>query len=607
MAHPRPSAWALIGVLVVGLLLSPASALVVSAAPPDRSKCQPEFKDYIWGNDQKPPPWIFVLRNSGPEGVKGHVTQVDFWDYVGVVLSTEYSGTGPRGPIWQRLGALTVKQYGWYYVNQWRGGKVAFEGTDPDTGEPTTTYECYHVKDTTADQLYKPIKWDSRLGPQTDPTAWVLWREHQPSVNNLVGMRETWHISMRKWKATKNKSFMFLSGYRSGSRVPCGTDATGFRIYQASLRDCTTDFKNLTFEETVRRYFEPVYLVNTRDHDIVDGDSFWGDLGVLTPGNSGATSVRLYSAGSDNRFASAATRSLAIDFGLMPIQSSGTGNVHTPLSATDTRAMLSDLFVLAGNKLWLAKAIGGPDGYSSPTSTDVNSATGLVVDDFDGDMLADAGLITPTGLKVMRSRGDGTFMDSFNDAPAWLTGEFATRTFVGAGDFNGDGKADLVVRNTDGSYETALSRASCTYFGARGACPTDATGAPGLRDLAPAGQEAWAAANVKHVVADFDRDGRDDLVAIVKDGSDSKVWAMRSVGDGTFAAPQLMGTFAISFDNTTPVAMDINPDGMTDLAFIGANSITWLRTNERSASPASMTLMPVTNLNQGLGANFKPY
>lgn len=576
------------------------------------SVCQEGF--YTWGNDQKPPPTVFVLRSSGPDGIKGHVTPVDFWDYVGVVVRTEYSGGGPRGPIWQRLGALTVKQYAWYYVNQWRGGKVAFEVTD-DEGNPKTIYECYHVKDSTADQLYKPIKWDQNLGPQTSPEAWVPRR--QPTANNLVGMRETWHVSMRKWKTTKNKSFMFLSGYRSGSKAPCGTDATGFRIYQASLRDCTTDFKNLTFEETVRRYFSPVYLVNTRDHDILgDNGNYVGDLGVIVSDPAGSK-VQVYAGNATDKFGAMSQENLGITWSAIVGQ--GAGNVHTPrfneqpnksFVEADPAAMLSDLFVLTADKqLWLAKATTGnsaPYEAATPTSTNVNGATGLIVDDFNGDLLADAGLITPTGLKVMRSQGDGTF----GAATDWITGDLsaATRPFVGAGDFNGDGKADLIVRNAaDGSYQSALSRATCTNFSSVGVCPVEAQGLPGLQDFVSAAIDpTWHGSNaVKHVVGDFDRDGRDDLVAIVKDGSNSKVWAMRSVGDGSFAAPQLMGTFAISFDNTTPVAMDINPDGMTDLAFVGASSITWLRTNERSASPASMTLMPATTV--GPGASFKPY
>jgi len=37
---------------------------------------------------------------------------------------------------------------------------------------------------------------------------------------------------------------MFLTGYRSGYQNPCGSDSTGYKIFQKSLFDCTV--KNLT-------------------------------------------------------------------------------------------------------------------------------------------------------------------------------------------------------------------------------------------------------------------------------------------------------------------------------------------------------------------------
>jgi hypothetical protein len=80
---------------------------------------------------------------------------------------------------------------------------------------------------------------------------------------------------------------------------------------------------------------------------------------------------------------------------------------------------------------------------------------------------------------------------------------------------------------------------------------------------------------------------------------------MRSIGDGTFANAQSLGGFNVSFDNFTPVAIDVSPDSMSDVALVSANSIAWLRTNERTVNPASMTLMPSTNA--GPGPGFKAF
>ena len=56
--------------------------------------------------------------------------------------------TGAKGPIWQRMGAQSVKQYGWYYTMHWRGGKV----TNYNADGSVASVECFDVRDTTADR-----------------------------------------------------------------------------------------------------------------------------------------------------------------------------------------------------------------------------------------------------------------------------------------------------------------------------------------------------------------------------------------------------------------------------------------------------------------------
>ena len=194
-----------------------------------------------------------------------------------------------------RIGALTVKQYAWYKAMYWGGGRVTF--LNPDG--VTTTTQCYDLKDTTADQIYKDVKPDP-----DNPGQWIP--ANVPTEANLKAMRETWHISMRKWMPDKNKSRLFLSGYRSG-KAACRAApiADGFKIFQKSLRDC--GIKGMTFEETMRRYFEPnLQLVDVRAHDVVEDNGMWrGDLGVLN--DNGAW--RLYR-GNPDGFASGPTGSL---------------------------------------------------------------------------------------------------------------------------------------------------------------------------------------------------------------------------------------------------------------------------------------------------------
>jgi hypothetical protein len=458
------------------------------------------------------------------------------------------------------------------------------------TGATTTTVECYHVKDTTADQLYKPEQWDPTI------EAWVP--KNEPSGQNLAAMRDTWHYTLRKWVSRTNQSAMFLSGYRSGSSVPCGSDSVGTQVRQASLRDCIR--KGLTLEESLRKYFEPVYLADTRGHDIIgDNENYRGDLAVLVPDGS-AAQARIYRSSSSGQFGSPVSKafgSVAFD----SVRGQGVGNVHLPSLAKtgdDTDSGLhADLFVLTTGKLWLARATGR--GFGAPVGTAVSGVNRLVVDDFNGDRLADAGLVRNGGLQVMLSTGTG----SFSPATSWLAADLSvgSAVYVAAGDFNGDGKADLLTRDSAGTYASALSRPSCTNFASVGECPPGAVGEPGLEPLAPAiGALSELASSVKHVVGDYDRDGRDDLIAIVRHSSGIKVLGLRSLGDGSFANPLNLGVFNFQFGAVQPVAMDVNPDGMVDVALLSSGSISWLRTAERKSTPAHMdAISPTRTLTGG--------
>ena len=569
MTHPRPSASALIGVLLATFTFA-APATPVVASTPSPSVCSPGEGPTLWTDQDHPPTTIRVLRSKGPSA--GQVQTVNFWKYVGTVLRVEYSTGLDTPPGWMRMGALAVKQYGWYYALHWRGGYISLTTANPD-GTTTTTVACYDVKDTTADQLYKP--------EETWPDG-TIFKGATPSPANLRAMRETWNLSLRKWMKKKGKSKLFLTSYRAGTKVPCGSDATGTKVMQKSLRDCLA--KELTFGEVLREYFEPMYVVDSRTNDVLTGDGSWaGDLGVLAPTSNNQTQWRLYPGRSES---ATFGRPTAGTFGtsFSAVVGYGTGNVDAvdEQGANDER-LLADLMMLTANgKLLVAHANGS--GYDSPTATTLGSAADrLVVGDFDGDLLSDAGLLRSNGdgtstLSVMYSRGDG----SFSAATQRWTGSFdvaASDVFVAAGDVNGDGKADLIIRDTTGAYSTADSPATCYDLSTWGTCPAHAAAAPTLQAATAAADPGWAAANVKNAVGDYDRDGRDDVLAVVKDGTGVKVFGLRSRGDGTFADRLLLfASGSIPFANAIPAAINVNTDGIVDLAFVsenGSSSRTW--------------------------------
>ncbi|MEP7159148.1 MAG: VCBS repeat-containing protein [Chloroflexota bacterium] len=559
MLNPRPSAWALVFVLVAGLLGSASAPGPVAAVT---GECTG------WTDNFHPPTEIRVKRGSGPNA--GHVEVVPFWNYVGTVLRAEYASGATTGTMWMRLGALTVKQYGWYYAMHWRGGKVTTANEDG-----STTVECWDVQDNTNDQIYKPQKLVNGV--------WVP--ANVPTPVNLKGMTETWHITLRKYNIKKKYSRLFLTGYRSGKKKPCGADSTGFKIFQKSLRDCTR--KLLNFEEVVREYFEPnVEIVDVRTHDVLDDAGKWlGDLGVLKQNGTG-TDWRVYaptfSGGQAGDFAPAVSGDLGIPWANIAL------NGAVDVNGDDR----TDVVVLTtSGKLRVALANG--TGYGALSSQDLPAGTPtgtMIVGDFDGDLLGDVGLLRstpvipgpgdPATLVVMRGAADGTF----GSPQDWWRGALDLSTqLVSPGDTNGDGKADLIIRDASVGlrYWVAPSFASCADFAAVGSC----TLVPGVGlDIAALwfDRPEWLPNNYKLTPADFDRDGRTDLVLVSKETTGIKVLALKALKSGGFADPQtLWSNTSLAFSDTMAVGMDVNTDGLADVALLrkdGTNTaLRWLR------------------------------
>ena len=152
-----------------------------------------------------------------------------------------------------RAGAVAVKQYGWYYARKWRGGK-------------TSSGACYDVKDTSADQIYRP---ETRsAGP-----------------NQLKAVATTWNLSIRRTRDGKPGRFI-LTGYSPGSIATCGAEKNGYRLYQKGVKACAND--GLTYEQIARIYYgKTLQLTDPGRHNIAGGANGPGDTGAVVPDGDG--------------------------------------------------------------------------------------------------------------------------------------------------------------------------------------------------------------------------------------------------------------------------------------------------------------------------------
>jgi peptidoglycan hydrolase-like amidase len=160
-----------------------------------------------WDSRTQPPQTIAVYRVS-----EGFVERVDFKHYVINVVSSEWN---VEQPALRRAGAVAVKQYAWFHVLKWRGG--------------TYNGECFDVKDTTADQIYKAKAFD------------IIPDRVKKAVNS------TW-----SWRLNRDGRF-FMTGYRTGQKgMACAEDA-GYRLMARSAAKCAN--KGWSAGRILRKYY----------------------------------------------------------------------------------------------------------------------------------------------------------------------------------------------------------------------------------------------------------------------------------------------------------------------------------------------------------------
>ena len=204
----------------------------------------------------------------------------------------------------------------------------------------------------------------------------------------------------------------------------------------------------------------------------------------------------------------------------------------------------------------------GTGGFSSAVDTAIpalNTFGGLASGDFNGDGKLDivSTALDPTTdepeVLVLLGNGDGTFRVGPTAAGA------DSEAAITSGDFNGDGVGDIAV-----AFGASLDRFVPSsgpvriYLGRR-----DGT----LLDAGLAGNLGTAPTTPALVAGDFNGDGKVDLAGSTS--ASGQVTILLGNGDGTFRDG---GATLVATETTSLATGDFNGDGKADLATLGAVS-----------------------------------
>ncbi len=527
--------------LVVTLFAAPADAarapVEIAAAPTydASSRCT------VWGSQYVPPKTIRVLRSKRtdtPKSVAGTVQEVDFFDYVATTMAIEWPEHYPAETL--RAGAVATKQFAWYYILNWRGGTKWVDGKRV----------CYDVVDSTIDQAFYPEKYG-------------VGKPDGPGPKILAALDATWDISVRKYKTTTRSSRFFLTGYRAGASTVCGADATGFKLFHHSTKQCGKD--GLKWRQILRLYLKPnLEIVEPGRHDVIGtkhgdasamvrNESAQWVAHVWTPGRSGpepgsTAGIKLASADLVGYHSADVNGDGDDDLVWLKKTGAKTGRIKVAISNGTN---------YGDDQVW----------WEGSTVVPLDGAK-LLSGDFNADGRTDVGILgkgdsaDKSRLFVLRRRGYNN-SEKYGDPEQWWSGsqDISKVKDAWAGDLSGDGRADLIIRQNIDSGGVKVKTA-VTQSPLPGG--TQKMNALKIRFEST----SLDAAKVKMIPADANRDGREDLLLLIGGSGQAKIERLQGQLLGGFkrvkvwTAPK---SDPIPVEKTRLGAADIDFDGRTDL------------------------------------------
>jgi hypothetical protein len=201
----------------------------------------------------------------------------------------------------------------------------------------------------------------------------------------------------------------------------------------------------------------------------------------------------------------------------------------------------------------------GDGAFSNVTASGIAVGDGpssVVTGDFNGDGNLDFAVanLSDNTISVMRGDGSGNTFTAASGSPFSTTGGTTNPAAMAVADFNGDGRLDLAVAESNKNRVDIFKGNGDGTF-------TLLAGAP-----------ATGAKPVAIVAGDFNADGKLDFA--VTNQSDNTTTIMLGDGSGTVFTAGSGSPFTTGTGTTTPIAIvsaDFNGDGSGDLAVANSN------------------------------------
>jgi hypothetical protein len=234
----------------------------------------------------------------------------------------------------------------------------------------------------------------------------------------------------------------------------------------------------------------------------------------------------------------------------------------------DGKVDLSATYQAGGGQWWINNSTPGHVNFTPTNITrDTNTAREQVMFDFNGDGNVDWFRSAPPGLVVDFGDGHGGFTEGSRTFPIPGTDSNNNANFL-PGDFNGDGKIDLLVM-TGGGYDGTVGKTAYWRNNGDGTF-TDVTASVGLP----------ANGFVAKGVGDFDQDGDIDVIGIQNKSMPPVTYLNDGFGHFAIKPNAISGVAAGSLDYAawgTAVTTDFDNDGTADIIMDGKYYLMVLR------------------------------